>query len=263
MAAAPTKPGEPAAADAGGGASAPSGPCDAPIGAVPESLGASAFYAKYLDAGIPVMSSGVASDESLRVACRIVRQLLSGNEPARLALVANRQRVTVMARTEKTLDVPEHADLQEAFPQTDWNARARGLGGTLARPVTSCAEENLLCDAGDPYRGENILVHELSHTISNLGMAYVDGAFLARRKAAYDAAIAAGKWKDTYAGTNPDEYFAEGAQSYFDTNLSATPPNGVHNDVATRPALLAYDPKLHDLVAEAFGPEVWTPVCPR
>lgn len=242
----------------------PAGPCDAAITAPPAALGLAAFYTKYLDAdGIPVASSSLPSDLALRTACRIVRQMLSGNPAVRDRLVKNGQRVTVMARTEKTLDVPEHADLQQVFPETDWNTRARGVGGTLERPVTSCAEENLLCDTTDPYRGENILVHEFAHTASNLGMAYVSTSFLGRRDDAYDAAIAAGKWKDTYAATNADEYFAEGTQSYFDTNLSATPPNGVHNDVATRTKLKAYDPALHDLVAEVFGAEVWTPTCPR
>lgn len=250
------------AADAGTDAASPD-PCDAEITAPPAALGLAPFYAKYLDAsGLPVASSKVASDGALRTACRITRALVAPRPEALAKLVETKQRVAVMARTEKTLDIPEHSDLQTAFPSTDWNTRARGLGGTIDRPATSCAEENLLCESGDPYKGENICVHELSHVIANLGVGLADATFLDRRKAAFDAAVAAGKWKDTYAGSNDDEYFAEGAQSYFDTNLSASPPNGIHNDIDTRAELQTYDPALFALVDDVFRKSQWRPVCP-
>lgn len=223
----------------------PADPCEATITKPLASLGLAAFYEKYLDAsGIPVVSSKVASDAALRAACRIVRVLVAQRPDALAKMIESKQRVAVMARSEQTLDIPEHSDLQTAFPGTDWNARARGLGGTIDRPATSCAEENLLCEAKDRYKGENICVHELSHTVSNIGVGLADTTFLGRRKAAFDAAIAAGKWKDTYAGSNDDEYFAEGAQSYFDTNLAASPPDGIHNDIDTRAELATYDAKL-------------------
>ncbi len=238
-------------------------PCDSPIGPPPASLGLAASYAKYLDAdGLPVIGSSKVSDAAIRVACRIARQMLSFRSDVRTQMQAHAARLAVMARSEVTTDVPEHADLYTAFPGTDWNKRARGLGGTVDRPASSCAEENVLCDATDPYRGENILVHELSHGVVNLGVVFADKTFTKRLKNAYDAALAAGKWKDTYAGSNVDEYFAEGVQSYFDTNLQSIPPNGIHNEVNTRAELLAYDPALHALVAEVFGPATWTPGCP-
>lgn len=249
--------------DADGKTDAGSGACDAPITTPPASLGVDAFYVKYLDAdGLPVLGSAKPSDAALRQACRVVRQMLSFRPAIRTAMIGNEARISVMARTEVTTDIPEHADLNTAFPGTDWDKRARGLGGTLDRPATSCAEENLLCDATDPYRGENILVHELAHGIDLLGVRESTPTWEARLKDAYTKAIAGGKWKDTYAATNMEEYFAEGVQSYFETNLEASPPNGIHNDVDTRAELLAYDPALHALVAEVFGPAVWTPTCP-
>jgi hypothetical protein len=237
--------------------------CDAPITAPPAALGLAPFYTKYLDAtGLPVASSGKTSDAALRKACQIATKMLAFRADVRAAMKSKRARLAVMARAEVTTDVPEHADLYQAFPGTDWNVRARGLGGTVARPATSCAEENLLCDTKDPYVGESILVHELAHGIVNLGVTFADTTFQGRLDTAFKNAIAAGKWKDTYAGSNVEEYFAEGVQSYFDTNLQASPPNGIHNDVNTRAELLAYDPALHALVAEVFGPDVWTPKCP-
>jgi hypothetical protein len=237
--------------------------CDAPIAAPPASLGLDPFYAKYLDAGgIPIIGSTKPSDLALRVACRIVLQMTSFRDDARLQMIAHHARVSVMARTEVTTDVPEHADLYTAFPGTDWNTRARGLGGTVDRPATSCAEENLLCDATDRYVGENILVHEFAHGMVNLGVVFADKTFLPRLKSSYADAIAAGKWKNTYAGSNVDEYFAEGVQDYFETNIESVPSNGIHNEINTRAELETYDPKLFALVAEVYGPAVWTPGCP-
>ena len=120
--------------------------------------------------------------------------MLSFRSDVRAAMTSKKARLAVMARTEVTTDVPEHADLYQAFPGTDWNVRARGLGGTVARPATSCAEENLLCDTKDPYVGENILVHELSHGIVNLGVTFADTTFQGRLDTAYRSAIAAGKF---------------------------------------------------------------------
>ena len=76
------------------------------------------------------------------------------------------------------------------------------------------------------------------------------------------AAMAAKLWDDAYAATNYDEYWAEGVQDWFDTNLEAIPSNGIHNAVDTRSELSAHDPKLHALIAEIFTPEAWTPGCP-
>ena len=44
-------------------------------------------------------------------------------------------------------------------------------------------------------------------------------------------------WANTYAATNEQEYWAEGVQSYFDTNIEAIPSNGIHNHVNTRAEL--------------------------
>jgi hypothetical protein len=238
-------------------------PCDAPVTALRGDEGHHPFYRQMLRAdGIPVLASARASEAALRAACRITRFMTSLRPDVRRKMISRGALVAVMARDERTLDVPEHADLQRVFPGTDWNTRSRGLGATVARPATSCAEENLLCDATDRYRGENILVHELAHGIFHLGVTFAIPDFPARLEQAFRASQAAGRWAGTYAATNVDEYFAEGAQSYFDTNLHADPPNGVHNHVHTREALRAYDPALYALLAEVFPTGPWTPRCP-
>lgn len=216
------------------------------------SLNLKAFYKQYVDAhGIPVIASEKPSPYAVREAAYLVGQMLAGRDDLRRAIAGCKVRVVVMAVTEATTAVPEHSDLT---PSAYWDRRARGLGATRARPAISCAEENLLCYPGDPYTGENILIHEFGHTIHQMGVRPLDQDFDRRLKAAYEAALAAGKWKDTYAATNPSEYWAEGVQSWFDCNQSKNP---VHNGVRTREQLTEYDPELAKLLASVFTHNEW------
>lgn len=235
--------------------------CDVTPSAPPPELGLDPFYVKYVDAGMPVIGSANVRDDAFPVACQIVLKMLEKRPEIGAKLAEHRIRVGIMAEGEVTTDMPEHADLDEAFPETDWDTRARGLGATLARPLTSCGEENLLGLTGDRYAGESILVHELGHTIWELGVMLLPGGSAKQRelRAAYDAAIAAGTFANTYAATNDREYWAEGVQGWFDTNLEASPADGVHNDIDTRAELRAADPELARLVGEVFVDDAWVP----
>ena len=212
----------------------------------------SPFYAKFVDAGgIPIVASEKVSDYALLEARFLVLQLI-GHRPDLLAAIAkNRVRLAVMAPSELTTDIPEHSDLT---PKDHWDRRARGLGATEARPAVSCGEENLLGYAGDPYSTENILIHEFGHVIHQRGLNAVDPTFERRLNAAYDAARRAGLWRNTYAGSNVAEYWAEGVQSWFDTNREN---DSEHNHVNTRGELQTYDQALAALLREAFGEGEW------
>jgi hypothetical protein len=175
-----------------------------------------------------------------------------GHRPEILVELARRRvRFVVMAPTEMTTDVPEHSDL---VPKPYWDRRARGLGATEARPAVSCGEENLLTLAGDPYSTENILLHEFAHAVHEMALSKLDETFDGRLAAAYASAISEGLWSGTYAATNRMEYWAEGAQSWFDTNRTN---DDQHNDVGTRDRLKDYDPRLAKLLTEAFGDREW------
>ncbi len=212
------------------------------------------FYKKcILVRDLPVVSSEKVSDEGLRAAVDIVEKMLQKRPEVAKPMKELKLRIAVMAPTEQTLDIPEHSDLQKAFPETDWNKRARGLGATRQRPAVSCGEENLLGLAGDRYKGESILIHEFGHTVLNFGMEQVDKAFRPRLQKAFDAAKESGVWKNTYAISNLDEYWAEGVQSWFDCNQKGpVGGNGVHNEIWNRAELKAKDKLLHDLLAEVF-----------
>lgn len=204
----------------------------------------------------PIVASASVSDQALYEAAYLIRMSIGSRPEILKALAANRVRFVVMAPTEMTTDVPEHSDLT---PRSYWDRRARGLGATAARPAVSCGEENLLCLRGDPYSTENILLHEFPHAVHEMGLNTIDPTFDTRLQSAYDAARDAGLWKDTYAMENRMEYWAEGAQSWFDTNRSN---DNQHGPIDTREKLKAYDPRLAALLTEVFGDGAWRYVRP-
>jgi hypothetical protein len=141
--------------------------------------------------------------EALLEAAWLIDRMLAERPDVAAAIGRSPVRFVVMAHDEFTTDVPEHSDLE---PRDYWDRRARGLGATLERPATSCGEENLLCFTGDPYATENILIHELAHTIHQIGLAQVDPTFQKRLDAAFHEAERVGRWTGTYARENPAEY---------------------------------------------------------
>lgn len=216
------------------------------------------FYKKYADAdGFPVVGSEKVSDAAMREAAYLVGKMLEGRDDLKQAMIRRKCRLIVMAYNEYTSDVPEHKWLK---PHKQWDRRARGLGGSKTDVVASCAEENLLGYPSDPYKGENILIHEFSHLIHHHGIAQLDTTFSKRLGEVYRKALQAGLWQGTYAATNQLEYFAEGVQSWFNTNQA---PNRIHNHVDTRRELKEYDPGLAKLIEEVFGDKEWRYVNPR
>lgn len=214
----------------------------------PPGLQLDKFYAKYVSAnGYPVVASKEVNDYALLEAAYLVNMMLARRPDVRKAMIASGSRMVIMAHTEFTTDVPEHAHLR---PRNYWDARARGLGGTREDPVCSCGEENLLSFKGDPYWSENILIHEFAHHIHLRGMVRVDRTFDRRLKATYQRAMDQGLWKGKYASVNHQEYFAEGVQSWFNNNR---PPDHDHNHVDTRQELQEYDADLASMCEEVFG----------
>ena len=220
--------------------------------AVRETFNLDPFYEQWIDVeGLPVVASAKVNPYAVKEAAWLIRQMVGHRQDILQALAKNRVRFAVMAYSELTTHIPEHSDLK---PDYYWDRRARGLGSTPVRPAVSCGEENLLNYAGDPYSTENILVHEFAHAIHQMGLNTVDPSFDDRLEIAFNAAREKGLWKDTYAITNRSEYWAEGTQSWFDTNRAN---DDQHNHVDTRDKLKDYDPELAVLLTEVFGDRDW------
>lgn len=220
------------------------------VGPPPAELKLPAFYQKHLDyRGLPILSSAKVPDAALQAARDTVARMTSKRPEIVSELARRGVRVAIMAESELTTDVPEHATLA---PKEKWDKRARGLGATASRPAVSGAEENLLKDPKDRYKGEDIFLHEFAHTIHVMAMERLEPGFDAELQRLHAAAKAKGLWAKTYAAENAGEYFAEGAQSWFDANRQADPPDGVHNAVNTRAELKAYDPDLAAFLEKVF-----------
>jgi hypothetical protein len=176
----------------------------------------------------------------------------------------------VMALSESTTDIPEHRGRKKPPPgdprltegekrgyetgtgiatmsdKDYWDRRARGLGGN----PTTCAEENLLGYPGTRYYGENIFVHEFSHSILT-AIQSVDPKLYAEVQVAFRDAQQKGLWKGSYSATNLQEYWAEGVQFWFNSNMAYKRGDLV---IVNASDLQAYDAPLYDALAKVFAP---------
>lgn len=234
----------------------------------PAELKLDSFYNRYVDAqGIPIVSSAAVPDAALSAARDIAVAMLIERPDLRHAMMARGFRVAIMGEREGTVDLPEQRDWKK--PARDdprltvcerklydqrigrlsdaqyWNSRARGMGGDL----TSAASENLLGVPGTPYFGENIFVHEFSHGILE-AVRTADPALFARIERAYASAMTLGMWKGEYAATTVDEYWAEGTQTWFNSNRLAV-ING--RQILTDGDLSSYDVALFNVLSEVYG----------
>ena len=224
----------------------------------PAELKLDPFYKKYMNVnGIHVVSSWRVPD-SCFYAAYVSLDALTKMMPAEVmeSLTSRNTRIGIMARYEGTTDIPEHAFLANDTT-INWDLRARGLGGTLHMPFSTCAEENILAYQIDKYHAEDIMIHEFAHTIHNVGISPVYPDFNDELQASLDKALAEGKWKNVYAATNIEEYWAEGVQTWFNVNAEVNNDvgDGKHNKVNTREELKRYDPGLYSILARFF-PEV-------
>ncbi len=214
--------------------------------------GIAPFYRKAISAsGIQIMSSSSVSPEALVAAAEIVEVMLRRRPDVRDRLSAAKARVAIIGMSEVTTDIPEYRH-KKGLPTPDGRDRdraTRGQGGSILIPVTSAAEENLMFVPSDLYLGTCILVHEFAHAILSLGLTDDERAKIGL---AFENAKKLGRWANTYASSNIDEYFAEATTSFFNANQRPDP--GVHNGVKTRAQLKAYDPEIYTILDRIFAP---------
>jgi alpha-glucosidase len=207
------------------------------------------FYSKVLSYdGIPIKAPQVVTNAALYEAFDRLSMLLS-NQPTVLSnLVAAGAELHIIGRDQVTSDLPEHRHLK-GKPLPEYHGltvdeRTRGLGGLL----TSCGEENLLKLEHDRYRGRDICVHEFAHCIRNHGLPRETRA---RFDEQYHHSLAKGLWQKSYAGSNPDEFFAELTMWYFGTH-------GDRHMTGPKPedgpdGLKKYDPEAFALLDEFYS----------
>jgi alpha-glucosidase len=178
------------------------------------------FFSKRLDFhGIPIKAHAVVADAALFAAYDRLELLLTNLlelQPLVLSnLVSAGVELHIIGRDQVTTDLPEWRQ-DKGKPIAEYHGltrdqRTRGMGGRL----TSCGEENLLRLEKDRYRGRDICLHEFAHSIRNFGTSpNVRTLFNSQYRHSLDK----GLWRGSYAGSNPDEFFAELTMWYFGTH---------------------------------------------
>ncbi len=214
------------------------------------------FFSKVLDYhGIPIKAHAAVSNEALYAASDRLSMLLSNQPNVISNLVAARAELHIIGRDQVTTDLPEWRHDKgkplEEYHGLTRDQRTRGMGGRL----TSCGEENLLKLEKDRYRGRDICLHEFSHNIRNHG---IPRELRKRFDEQYHKSLEAGRWRDSYAGSNPDEYFAELTMWYFGTHgdmhmSGPKPENGPEG-------LKKYDPEAYELFDEFYSGRMKVPI---
>ncbi len=207
------------------------------------------YYTKAIEHnGIYLLGGPQVSEYAMYTAAETVFNLLRYRSDITATLAQNNGRYALAPVGGVATDLPEFAYLST---NTSY-AGVIGLGGTLAIPVSSSSEDNVLKLSSDPYSGQqNILLHEAAHLIENVGFT---PSLRAELTAAYNNAKASGVWNNTYAITNEDEYFAEISEAYFG---HSRPPDAVKNSINTREELATSDPLAYSLAKKMYGNDSW------
>jgi hypothetical protein len=214
------------------------------------------FYTKgIIVRGMPIIGSDKVSDYAFLECGYVLDHMLAGS-PAwvRSALTRAKVKVGIISVVEFTMDIPENQTQRNMRPAAAayQDRRSRGLGGI---PLATCGEENLLNLSSDPYRHEDITIHEFSHTVA-YAIGAVNRDWYRRLRQTYQQAMKAGLFAHSYSATDEQEYWAEGAQAWFDCADPKKDP-AVHSGIWTREQLKHYDPDLATMLAEVYGDGPW------
>lgn len=215
--------------------------------------------------GIEVLASEEVAAEAIDgLADRAYNMLVLRPEYA-AAIAAFPIGIRVIGAEETINELPEFERIYFHHPGTDWRRLGRSFSGTEIIPYAAFSEENLLCLEDDRYAGEDIFLREFAITIRRYAMEAVDTATSQAIEQSYAVAIAEGKWQNTLAEINSEQYWAEGVQSFFDANLEDNAedrePISSHNHVNTRDELRTYDRSLWAIAISVFGDTAWRPTC--
>ena len=129
-----------------------------------------------------------------------------------------------------------------------------GFGGTVELPTTALATANVERDREHAmYPDTNVMAHEFGHAFHLIGIKTADPELFDEIDATYEKVVLQeGKWANSYAGSNRDEYFGQLAAMWFNGQAETQTWNGVLGPVNTRDELKEYDPESYALLEKIF-----------
>lgn len=213
------------------------------------------FYQKMrtLDCGVKVLGSETVGEEAMDKAEEMLGVML-GNESLAARMGGFGCMLGVYGEGNIAYDIPEHR-----YTYDENYLYVEGFGGTQ---LASIREANVLRQktgsAATGYPDESILVHEFGHTVKNYGLTDEQKA---QWTAIYRQSTGAGKWANTYAGSNEDEYFATLSAMWFnvmDDTWDGT-VDGVRGPINTRTELKVYDRDAYDFLATIYPKDQYMP----
>lgn len=193
--------------------------------------------------------SSIVNPVALEEASRMLEVMLAHRRDILDRLQAAGSLIAVFAPSEEACDLPYFSALSGPVCE----GAAGGLGGTPGRPATACSERNVLAYPDDPYgrglvRGENVCVHELAHTIMNVGLTEADRQRIRTR---FDRVKTTRRWQGDYSMESVEEFFAEMSQIYFCANPEIPTPLHTHG-VNCAQELKGYDPQTFQLLEDIY-----------
>ncbi len=191
-------------------------------------------------AGLSIVANANVDPAALDEAVTTVERVFRDND-LEDALAADGAYVIVADRDQGVLDLPEFRCLDSSSNQSFFS-HVCGVADRADYPVVTVNELDLLGDRDGPCEGLNILYHELGHLVQGWTLNPAD-YFDIRQY--YQDSISAGRYRNDYANTNANEYFAEATQAYF---LSADLAHDRDRDWLER-----YDPQIFKLLQTIYG----------
>ncbi|MDR7114110.1 hypothetical protein J2X03_004015 [Microbacterium trichothecenolyticum] len=216
-------------------------------------------------AGIEVKAGErVGATTLTKAAAQVDAQLAHSGTGIAATMAANGCSLAVYGSRENAYLVPEH---RGGYNPTMYDVE--GYGGNMWNNcVSSISERNVLRTRGDAntflntaYPNENILVHEFGHAVLSVGIEeQADQTLSDAFFAAYENAYTTGRWPNTYAMSNRDEFFATLSAIWFD-NMAEKPDwnDGVRSPINTRAELKEYDPVSYAFFATIYPDDVAMP----
>lgn len=173
------------------------------------------------------------------------------NHLQRLVVLLPAERLAEMRKLEIWIEHDHAIDVEPGpyHPGAGWLVE-RGYDPRLAKKVHVTRAASLL-ERHHMLKHPAVILHELVHSYHDQVLGFDEP----RIKAAYEKAMKAGLYREVldyqgrkvrhYAATNEKEYFAEGTEAFF-----------YRNDFFpfVRAELKEYDPDLHELLVEIWGP---------
>lgn len=213
------------------------------------------FYTqeRTLDCGVKVLGSAKVREAAMDKAQDMLKILLANETVAKRMGDAGCM-LGLYGEGEIAYDIPEHRfDYDTDFLYVE------GFGGTQ---LASIRDANVLRLKTGSYQtgypDESILTHEFAHTVYNFGLSeeqqqeWLD---------IFNTSVAAGKWANSYAGSNKDEYFATLSAIWFnamdDTHNGEW--DGVRGPINTRAELKAYDEDAYNFLSKIYVPDQYLP----